>query len=159
MNKAGGSNYPSDCDISSLSGRGSVNCRQNRLWVQPGIPWHVNLCIEFVLPGLSASPHNTSVVQRQGASCGSFPSPKCLCWFEWCMYRPSNLEWLNTDLQSYWPYLDKATKFFWDLRQCPYSGIWDILGTADFHRMSPAEGLLRMYIRWVRYCWLISLFI
>ncbi len=41
-----------------------------------------------------------------------------------------------------YPYLDKATKFFWDLRPCPYSGMWDILGTENLHRTSPAEGLI-----------------
>ncbi len=60
------------------------------------------------------------LVQRHRRFCGSIPSPKCLCWFEKGRYRP---------------------KFFWDLGPCTYSEIWDILGTENFHRMSPAEGL------------------
>ncbi len=69
------------------------------------------------------------VVQRHRRFCGCFPSPKCLCWFEKGRYRP-------------WIFL-RPPYSFKDLfaRVCTYSGIGDILGTENFHRMSPAEGL------------------
>ena len=49
---------------------------------------------------------------------------------------------ITNDTSHVWSKVsEKLGCFFWDLRPCPYSGICDILGTENFHRMSPGEGL------------------
>ncbi len=68
----------------------------------------------------------TKVVQRRGASCGRFPSPECLCWFEKCIYGSLaeiwSVRWQPSFSETRDHVLAKKYETFWGRRTstgCP----------------------------------------